>query len=251
MNREKLEALQNEFKSKSSEEVIASVLALFGPENIALASSFSLEDQVVTDMILRQNPKGRIFTLDTGRMFQESYDVMEETAERYGVTIEVCFPETTDIVDLLERSGPNSFYKSVENRKECCHLRKVKPLKKKLSTLTAWMTGLRAQQSVTRDELNVIQWDETFSLIKVNPIVRWSEEELWSYVKERKIPYNRLHDQSYPSIGCLPCTRPVNPGEDVRAGRWWWEQPEHKECGLHIVNGKLVRGESDGSSGQA
>jgi phosphoadenosine phosphosulfate reductase len=213
----------------------------FGVERIALATSFGAEDQVLTDMVVRANPAARIFTLDTGRLFQETYDTMQRSMERYHIGYEVCAPEAADIAALIAKDGPNLFYLSVENRKACCNVRKMKPLRKELGTVDAWICGLRRDQSVTRTEVELVSWDAEFGIYKICPLFDWSEQQVWDYIKKNDVPYNPLHDQGFPSIGCAPCTRAVLPGEDIRSGRWWWESPEHKECGLHIKDGKVVR----------
>jgi phosphoadenosine phosphosulfate reductase len=216
------------------EAVIAWGAKRFGPGRIALATSFGAEDQVLTDMVLAIDRNIRIFTLDTGRLPQETYDVMEQTRSRYGSAIEVLFPDTAAVEAMLAEYGPNQFYRSVELRKGCCHVRKVVPLRRKLATLSAWICGLRREQAVTRGQAAKIEWDEANGLFRLNPLADWTERQVWDYIKKNDLPVNRLHAQGYPSIGCAPCTRAVKPGEDVRAGRWWWENPEHKECGLHL-----------------
>ncbi len=202
------------------------------PGNVVFSTSFGLEDQVITDMICRNKLPVDFFTLDTGRLFQETYDAMEKTILRYGIKIKVYYPETSAVEKLVSEKGPNSFYHSVENRKECCRIRKVEPLKRALLRKSVWITGLRAEQSEHRAGLRMLEWDHIHSLIKFHPILNWTFEEVRQYIKENQVPYNILHDKGYPSIGCLPCTRAVQPGEDFRAGRWWWEN-SHKECGLH------------------
>jgi phosphoadenosine phosphosulfate reductase len=198
-----------------------------------LASSFGAEDQVLTQMLLRIDPSARIFTLDTGRNFQETYDTMQASVERYGVQYEVCAPEASDIAELVKIGGPNLFYESIENRKRCCDVRKLRPLRKVLSTVDAWICGLRRDQAVTRTGVELVSWDGEFGIYKICPLFDWNEEQVWDYIRANRIPYNALHDRGFRSIGCAPCTRAVAPGEDIRAGRWWWESPEHKECGLH------------------
>ncbi len=229
---ESVAKLQEEAAGKSAQELLALVLTRFG-SRIALASSFSAEDQVITDMICRAVRRPPVFTLDTGRLPQETYDVMEETRDRYGLEIEVLFPDSRLVGDMVARKGPNLFYRSVDDRKLCCHVRKVEPLRRRLQHLDAWICGLRTGQSPTREKVQRVQRDETFDLIKINPLADWTTEQVWDYITEHNVPYNRLHDMGYPSIGCAPCTRAVGPGDDIRAGRWWWEMPEHKECGLH------------------
>ena len=161
--------------------------------------------------------------------------------KRYGMHYEILFPERAEEEEMESAYGPNLFHESIENRKQCCHVRKVMPLRRILSTLDVWITGLRKQQAVTRGAIEKIEWDEGNGLIKLNPLADWSEQEVWEYIKKNRIPYNKLHDEGCPSIGCAPCTRAITPGEDGRAGRWWWETPEQKECGFHVVDGKLKR----------
>ncbi|OCL88355.1 Thioredoxin-dependent 5'-adenylylsulfate reductase [Aliarcobacter thereius] len=201
--------------------------------NIAFSSSFGAEDQVLTDMILKVDKNSRVFTLDTGRLHKETYEVMDATNLKYGVKIEVLFPNYKDIEKLYISQGINGHYESIENRKNCCNIRKIEPLKRALKDVDIWITGLRASQSVTRTNMPIIEWDDNFKIIKLNPLINWSEDDVWDYIKTNKVPYNKLHDSSYPSIGCEPCTRAIKDGEDIRAGRWWWEDPNHKECGLH------------------
>lgn len=208
---------------------------------VAFASSLGAEDQVLTDLIARVAPSIPIFTIDTGRLPPETYDLLEDTRARYGLTIEVLFPDPADVEPMVRERGPNLFRRSVEDRRLCCHARKVKPLQRRLAGLEAWVTGLRRQQAITRSELRAVEWDEVHSLVKLNPLADWTQDQVWDYIRAANVPYSRLHDQGYPSIGCAPCTRAVAPGEDIRAGRWWWEQPQHKECGLHVAGGKLVR----------
>jgi phosphoadenosine phosphosulfate reductase len=202
--------------------------------NIAFASSFGAEDVVVIDLLARLQPAPRIFTLDTGRLHAETYEVMERIRERYGVTLETYFPDTARTETLVRDKGFYSFRSSIADRKECCGIRKVEPLKRALSGLKAWITGLRREQAVTRTGVRKIEVDAAFGgIIKLNPLADWTQDQVWEYIKANQVPYNRLHDSGFPSIGCEPCTRAIKPGEDLRAGRWWWELPEHKECGLH------------------
>lgn len=202
------------------------------PEKVVFSTSFGQEDQVITDYISKSNTDITIFTLDTGRLFQETYDVFHKTLKKYKRTIEVYFPETTSVENLLKVKGPNSFYDLVENRKECCFIRKVVPLRKALSGNAVWITGLRAEQSENRHDLDLFEYDENFEIIKFNPLLKWTLEEVETYLEENNVPQNALHKQGFVSIGCAPCTRAIFPGEDIRAGRWWWES-SHKECGLH------------------
>ncbi len=244
MRNQEIIKLQNELKNASAPEIVRRAVDRFRNGEIALASSFGAEDQVLTDMLVKTGKKISIFTLDTGRLPQETYDAIEATRKHYQIEIEVLFPETRAVEMMEKEFGPNLFYNSIDNRKKCCAIRKVGPLKKKLSTLKAWVCGLRREQSLTRQEVRVIEWDEAFGLIKINPLAEWREEQVWEYLREYNVPYNLLHDRGYPSIGCAPCTRAIKPGEDIRAGRWWWETPEQKECGLHLKNG-LMRGKKD------
>jgi len=227
------EQLAQETEGYSEKELLKLLVDRFG-DKIALATSFSAEDQVLTDMLCRIANEPSVFTLDTGRLPEETYIVMQATREKYGIQIDILFPDFKQIEDMVNKFGPNLFYESIENRKLCCMIRKIEPLKRKLSGLQAWVCGLRAEHSVTRTDLQRIEYDDNFGLIKVSPLVDWTTEQVWNYIRENKVPYNKLHDKDYSSIGCEPCTRAIQDGEDIRAGRWWWEQPEHKECGLHI-----------------
>jgi len=204
---------------------------------IALSSSMGAEDQILTQMVAGIDPKAKIFTLDTGRMFPETYELVERTNARYKINIKIYFPDREQVEQMVNEKGINLFYESIENRKQCCHIRKIEPLKRALQGLDIWISGLRRSQSVTRTDLQLVEWDENFGLIKLNPLINWTEGQTWAYINENNIPYNKLHDQGFPSIGCQPCTRAVESGEDVRAGRWWWELPQHKECGLHVKEG--------------
>lgn len=232
MTKEEISTLNEALQGASPQEVLAQVLQKFG-DKIALSSSLGAEDQVLTDMLMKINPKARIFTLDTGRLFPETYDLIDRTSRKYKTKIEVFFPEHQKVEKMVNEKGINLFYESVENRKFCCHLRKIEPLQRAFAELDAWICGLRAGQAVTRKDIALVEWDENNGLVKVNPLASWSEEQVWAYIHEHKVPYNVLHDKGFPSIGCQPCTRAVQPGEDVRAGRWWWENPDTKECGLH------------------
>jgi len=226
-------ALNNRFKDAEPAEVLRHFLTAY-KGRIAFATSLGAEDQVLTDMIVGIDKTARIFTLDTGRMFPETYDAIEMTCARYKINIEVFFPDYRQVEEMVNSKGINLFFESIENRKACCHVRKIVPLKRALKGMDVWISGLRRSQSVTRKEMQMVEWDENNGLIKLNPLIEWTEERVWDYIKSKKIPYNKLHDKGFPSIGCQPCTRAVQPGEDVRAGRWWWENPENKECGLHV-----------------
>ena len=215
------------------EEALRFSLKRFGPQRIALASGFGAEGQVLTDMLVRINPAARIFTLDTGRLFQETYDTMQQSIERYKIRYEVCVPEAADVAQLVSIDGPNLFYSSIEKRKACCEVRKLRPLRKVLRTVDAWICGLRRDQALTRQGVELLGWDAEFEIYKICPLFDWTEEQVWNYIQQHGVPYNALHDRGFRSIGCAPCTRATRPDEDIRAGRWWWEAPEHKECGLH------------------
>jgi phosphoadenosine phosphosulfate reductase len=213
------------------------VLAFFNHEfddKICLSSSMGAEDQVLTHMLLNINPGFRIFTLDTGRLFPETLNLIQEIQSKFRADVEVFFPDYKEVQKMVRERGINLFYESVDNRKYCCHVRKVEPLKRALTGMQAWITGIRKDQTLNRFNTRVVEWDDTYSLIKINPLFRWTEKMVWDYIRENNIPYNELHDKGFPSIGCQPCTRAINPGEDSRAGRWWWEDQGHKECGLHI-----------------
>ncbi len=232
MKKDDIEVLRNRLKGLQGEELVAMVWEIFG-KRVGLASSLGAEDQVLSYMLSLCSKEVHIFTLDTGRMFPEVYDLMSTTMKRMGVTIQVYNPQTEALQEMVNEQGINLFYKSVEMRKRCCHVRKIEPLQRAFAGLDAWICGLRAEQAVTRSHIDVVEWDEVNGLIKINPLAAWTEQELWDYIREHKIPYNPLHDCGYPSIGCQPCTRAIEQGEDVRAGRWWWENPDTKECGLH------------------
>jgi phosphoadenosine phosphosulfate reductase len=224
-----------DFEDLTTAEIVTWALERFSPR-IGLACSFQAEESVLIDLM--HSVRGadfRLFTLDTGRLNQETYDCMDAIRERYGVQIEVFFPEATGVEKMVRENGLNLFYNSVELRKLCCGIRKVEPLNRALKNLDAWMTGLRREQAVTRVDVRKVELDKDHgNIVKINPLVDWSYDDVWDYIRRNNVPYNRLHKQGYPSIGCAPCTRAVKPGEDPRAGRWWWENSETKECGLHL-----------------
>lgn len=230
--RERALVINEEFKGKDALQVLTWFLKEY-KGRIALSSSMGAEDQVLTDMVMRIDPEVKIFTLDTGRLFYETYELIERTSLRYKKNIEIYFPSPAEVERMVTEKGINLFYQSIENRKECCRVRKIEPLKRAFNGLEVWICGLRRNQSATRTENQMVEWDEANGLIKLNPLIDWSEQEVWEYIKANGVPYNPLHDKGFPSIGCQPCTRAIEPGEDVRAGRWWWENPETKECGLH------------------
>ena len=228
-----LTELNLKLQNNDAEEILAYFLGNFR-NKIALASSLSLEDQVLTDMILKIDHEAKIFTIDTGMLPFETYKLIDETRLFYNYKLEIYFPKHTNVQEMVNEKGVNLFYESVENRKLCCYNRKVEPLKRAFNGLDAWICGLRKEQSITRRNLNIVEYDEGDKLYKVNPILDWTEEMLWDYVKGNNVPYNNLYKKNYLSIGCEPCTRAVKPGDDIRSGRWWWENPETKECGLHL-----------------
>jgi phosphoadenosine phosphosulfate reductase len=230
---EELRVASEELRDAPAEVVLAWIERRFGAR-AAIASSFGVEDMVLIDLARTHAPSVRLFTLDTGRLPPETYELMDVVRRRYGLEIETFFPERERVEALQSAKGYFSFKESIEARKECCGIRKVEPLRRALAGREAWVTGLRREQSVTRTEVQVVERDATHGLLKVNPLVRWNSREVWTYVKERGVPYNVLHDRGYPSIGCAPCTRAVKPYEDERAGRWWWESAENRECGLHV-----------------
>lgn len=200
---------------------------------IAFSSSLSMEDQAITHAIYSRDLPIRVFTLDTGRLFPETYSVIESTRQRYKKELEVYFPNNEAVEELVTKKGPISFYESLENRKECCFIRKVEPLNRALKNVDVWITGLRAEHSENRNELQQVEWDETRGIIKVNPLVSWTMDDVKEYIRQNNIPYNVLQDRGFVSLGCQPCTRAVREGESFRAGRWWWEDNSKKECGLH------------------
>jgi phosphoadenosine phosphosulfate reductase len=221
-------------KIKATDEALQWVSDNLHPR-VAKASSFGAEDAVVMDIMIKINPNFRFFTLDTGRLPQETYDIMDIVRKKYNITIEIMFPDTKEVEDMVREKGMNLFYDSVENRKLCCEIRKVHPINRILGTLDGWITGLRRDQTEVRKDANIFQIDNGHGgILKINPIIDWTWDQIHDYIKKNNLPYNSLLDKGYPSIGCEPCTRAIKPGENLRAGRWWWEQGEHKECGLHI-----------------
>lgn len=230
---EDIEKLNQQWDKVEPETMLRHFMEIYG-DRIALSSSLSAEDQALTDMMLGINPQARIFSLDTGRLFPETYALLDKTNLHYGIKIEVFCPQTEALQEMVSTQGINLFYESIEKRHFCCQVRKLEPLSRAFRTLDAWVCGLRRGQSVTRNDMRRVEWDERHGLLKINPLIDWSEEQVWAYVREHRVPYNKLHDQGFPSIGCQPCTRAVKPGEDIRSGRWWWEDPQHRECGLHI-----------------
>ena len=227
----KVQELIKKTEKLSIEETLAFLAKEF-PEKVVFSTSFGQEDQVITALIATNELPIKIFTLDTGRLFQETYDVFHKTIKKYKVSIHTFYPETSQVENLLNTKGPNSFYESVENRKECCFIRKVVPLKKGLAANNVWITGLRAEQSENRNDLALFEYDAHFDIIKFNPLLKWSLSDVQKYIDDNNVPENTLHKKGFISIGCAPCTRAIAEGEDIRAGRWSWES-SHKECGLH------------------
>lgn len=227
---DKLPALRRALEQVSAADGLKYLDGIF--DHIRFSSALGLEDQVITHMIANQSLNVQIFTIDTGRLFQETQDLIELTRARYHIKLSTFYPDTERVQTLVSEKGPNSFYQSVENRKECCYIRKVEPLKRALTGAQVWITGIRADQSLNRTQMEMISWDETHNVIKYNPLLHWSINDVEQYLIQHQVPVNALHRQNFPSIGCAPCTRAVQPGEDVRAGRWWWETSA-KECGLH------------------
>ncbi len=238
-SRDKLDRFRSGSAGLDAESLVARAVAFFGPDRLLLASSFSLEDQVLTDMLVRaERSAARVFTLDTGRLFPETHETLDRSMRFFGIHYEVAVPDATELSALVGEHGSNLFFESVEKRHLCCDVRKVRPLRRILATADAWITGLRREQASTRSAAEPVERDEANGLVKINPLFDWTEGRVRARVRERGLPYNILHDRGYPSIGCAPCTRAVAPGEDPRAGRWWWERPEGRECGLHAGRGK-------------
>jgi len=225
--------IQSELNGKSIPDTLSALAELF-PGHITFSTSFSYEDQVITSFIASIDKNISLFTLDTGRLFPETYSTWTRTLEKFDLKIKAFYPDTSHLESFIEEKGPNSFYESVDNRKECCHIRKVEPLKRALQGNKIWITGLRAEHSPDRKNLTVFELDEQNQVIKYNPLLHWTTEEVILYIRNHQIPYNILHERGFVSIGCAPCTRAIKPGEDFRAGRWWWEDSSKKECGLHI-----------------
>ena len=229
---EVIDRLNERFADATPQEVLAWFLKVY-EGRIALSSSLSIEDQALTHMIVKENAKTRIFTLDTGRLFPETYQLIDRTNLTYNIKIEVFFPDYREVQRMVREEGINLFYNSIESRHRCCAIRKLEPLKRAFLGLDAWICGLRHEQSVTRKDMRLVEWDDIHGLIKVNPLINWSEEEVRDYIHKNHVPYNKLFDKGFPSIGCEPCTRAVKPGDAPRSGRWWWEAPDKRECGLH------------------
>ncbi|MFA5242642.1 MAG: phosphoadenylyl-sulfate reductase [Sulfuricella sp.] len=220
-----------ELKIENAKSLLSHIASEYSPA--VFANSLGAEDMVLTDLIAKHTPSIGVFSLDTGRLPQETYDLMKQMSSYYGIRMQVYFPERHALEAFASKHGVNAFYDSAELRKTCCQIRKVEPLRRALSGKQAWLTGLRREQAPTRQNLGAAEWDADNGLHKFNPLIDWTQIDVWSYIREFNVPYNMLHDRNYPSIGCAPCTRAVSAGQDIRAGRWWWEDPESKECGLH------------------
>jgi phosphoadenosine phosphosulfate reductase len=230
---EHLAQLQKIFEVNPVEEALEQVSRLF-PGRVKFSSSLGQEDQVLTDIIARHHIAIKIFTIDTGRLFNETYETLERTTARYKIPVDVYFPQAEAVQQMVREGGVNLFYESVQNRQTCCGIRKVEPLNRALQETDVWITGLRASQTEHRKNVPVVEWLEDKKIYKINPLLHWSYDQIMQYIHQYSVPYNPLHDKGFVSIGCAPCTRAIEPGEDPRAGRWWWET-SHKECGLHLV----------------
>lgn len=232
MKRDNIVDLNQRLKGALPQEVLQHMIIEFSGR-IVFASSMGAEDQVLIHMINEIDPMIPVFTLDTGRIFPETYDLIDRSRERYQMEIKVYFPENKKVEDMVSEKGINLFYHSIENRKRCCQIRKNDPLKRALKDFDVWICGLRKDQSIHRTSTEVVEWDEQHQMIKTNPLLNWNLDQVWEYIRKNKIPYNVLHDKGYPSIGCQPCTRAIVAGDEFRSGRWWWEESDHKECGIH------------------
>ena len=233
INQHRLEEIKSLATNKSAEEFLFELSEKF-KDKIVFSTSLSLEDQLITHIIFSNDLQIRVFTIDTGRLFNETYSLFQKTNEFYDKKIQIYFPKHEEVEKLVSEKGPFSFYESIENRKECCYIRKVEPLNRALTGMEAWITGIRAEHSPDRNVIEQVEWDELHQVFKFHPLLYWSARKVEDYIKQHNIPYNHLHDKGYVSIGCAPCTRSVKVGEDFRAGRWWWENNSKKECGLHI-----------------
>jgi len=233
-----IKELNKKFSNKTPEEILEWCIKELG-QDIALASSFQAQGMVLIDMLMKIDNNARIFTVDTGRLNQETYDVLDEVRSKYNNKIEVLFPDRKQVEDMVRENGMNLFYKGVENRLMCCQIRKTNPLNNFLKSVDGWITSIRRDQTTTRAEAQKFELDTLHGgILKVNPIVDWTEDMVWDYINKNKVPYNKLHDMGYPSIGCEPCTKAVKEGEDPRSGRWWWESDSAKECGIHFDHSK-------------
>ena len=226
------EKILEEIKGLEIEQSLEYLVNAF-PREVIFSTSFGWEDQVISHIIFKNNLPIKVFTLETGRLFPETYYVWNRTIEMYGKSIHAFYPDTSAVEKMVSSKGPGSFFESLENRKECCGIRKIEPLKRALVGNSCWITGIRAEQSQNREHMNPVEWDESNQILKFHPVFDWTLDQVKDYIRDNNIPYNPLHDKGFPSIGCAPCTRAVREGEDFRAGRWWWEDQDKKECGLH------------------
>lgn len=224
--------INQKFKGSAPEDILSWAVDNFRGK-IAFSTSLGAEDQVLTHMLAGLDKPVKIFTLDTGRLFQETYDLLDITQKKYRLPIDIYFPDASFVEKMVHEKGVNLFYENIENRRLCCRIRKIDPLTRALEGMAVWITGIRKEQSVTRAGTTLAEWDPEFNIMKINPLIHWTSDMVWQFIRDRKIPVNELHAKGYPSIGCLPCTRAVLDGEDVRSGRWWWEISHFKECGLH------------------
>jgi len=236
-----LEKINKDLEGKTALDIVKWAYNTFEHDFVKLSTSFGAEGIALIHMLANTVESPRIFTIDTGRLFHSTYDVWQEVIDKYNVNIETYYPDANDVAELVSKAGPNLFYKSVENRKKCCYVRKVKPLKKALDDAQAWISGLRRSQAESRGSIQTVSFNETHDCYKIAPLVNWSEADVWEYIRNNGIPYDKHHDRGYFTIGCEPCTRPVRPAEGLRSGRWWWEDAEQKECGLHIEDGKIIK----------
>lgn len=229
-----VEQLKSKLNGLNALEIVQFIGQSFGHKAV-FSTSFGIEDQVLTQLIAAAGGQIDIFTLDTGRLFPETYYVWNRTIERYHLPIKAYYPNSELLEEMVTAKGPSSFYESIENRKECCFIRKIEPLRRALQGYSVWITGIRAEQSANREDMDFVEWDEVNQIVKIHPLFLWSLTDVEEHLKKFNVPYNPLHDKGYPSIGCQPCTRAVQAGEDFRAGRWWWEDKSKKECGLHVT----------------
>lgn len=234
MKKAELDFLNDKFINASPEDVLIWASSQFAKDRLTFASSLGAEDQVLTHIIHINRLDIPIFTIDTGFLYPESYQLIEQTQKAYVFKYDILKPDNQAVQKMVGTYGERLFYESLDLRKHCCQVRKIEPLKKKLGNFDAWICGLRREQSITRANIKKFEWDESFNIVKINPMVDWSNKQVWDYIKQHDVPYHILHDRGYPSIGCAPCTRAIKPGADIRAGRWWWESSENKECGLHV-----------------
>lgn len=231
-----IDELNRRFSDKGPEEIVSWAVEKLHPK-VALATSFQVQGSVLIDILMKADPRARIFTLDTGRLNPETYEMAERVREKYGARVEVVFPDSAEVGEMVSERGVNLFYRGAENRRLCCEVRKVRPLGRYLEGMDGWMTSLRSEQTRRRADAKKFESDSVHGgILKINPIVDWTEKRVWDYVKSNGVPYNALHDRGYPSIGCAPCTRAVAPGDDPRSGRWWWETGSDKECGIHFAH---------------